>query len=90
MRWLVGTSWSSTGGTPDGLTEADVERALAAVPEHLIETQTRVRLILVDLALVARRSRRHGIVEDVERRPERDVLLRERHEIRQRDRARDV
>src|SRR5882672_5065701 len=48
-----------------GLIEAKVERAGADVPQHLIETQTGLRVIFVDLALMARRSRRHRIVEDL-------------------------
>ena len=61
------------------LIEADVERAGADVAEDLIESQTRLRLILVDLTQVAGRARRHRIVKEVKWRSERDVLLRERH-----------
>lgn len=50
----------------------------ADVAEHLVEAQADVRPGLVDLALVAGGSRRHGVVEDLERRSEGDVLLRQR------------
>ena len=40
-----------------------------------------MRVVLVDLALMARRSRRHRVVEDVERRAEGHVLLRQRDQI---------
>src|SRR6266498_1435499 len=63
------------------LIEAKVERAGADVPEHLIETQTGLRVIFVDLALMARRSGRHWIVEDLKGRTEGDVLLRKRHHV---------